>query len=273
VIYDEPTIANMGDCCLIVEFGSTAEIELSLSVLALQQRLESEKLPGIVELAAATRQLGIYFDRTRTTRDRVRDAVEAAIAEGVAQATVESRHHILPVWFGDPWTIEEAALNGVPPNLDYVAELNGMSTDKLVETLCGGLYWVSLVGFTPGTYLAYAIQRDMVITAPKYQRPRTNTPSRTVALAGAATCGYTLASPGGYQMIGRFAVDTYQPSPTMRGMPEDGVLIRAGDRITYRSVMQEEYESIRAGVQSGDYQHEYHDGLFGAEDLPATGTA
>lgn len=268
MIYDEPTIANMGDCCLIVEFGSTAEIELSLWVLALQQRLESENLPGIVELAAATRQLGIYFDRTKTTRDRVRHAVEASIAEGVAQTTVESRHHILPVWFGDPWTIEEAALNDVPPNLDFVAEINDMSTDKLINVLCGGVFWVSLVGFTPGTYLAYAVSRDQIITAPKYERPRTNTPSRTIALAGAAMCGYTLASPGGYQMIGRCAVDTYQPTPTMHGMPDDGVLIRAGDRISYRSVLEDEYESIRDGIESGAYQHEYYDGLFSADDLP-----
>lgn len=267
MIYDQPTIANMGDCCLVVEFGNTAEIEISLSVLALQQRLESENLSGIVELAPATRQLGIYFDRTSTTRDRVRGALEDAIASGVGQATVQSRHHVLPTWFGDPWTIEEAALNDVPPNLDFVAEINNMSTDALINTLCGGVYWVSLVGFTPGTYLGYPVARDQMITAPKYERPRTNTPSRTIALAGAAVCGYTLASPGGYQMVGRCAVDTYQPSPTMHGMPEDGVLIRAGDRITYRSVMQDEYETIRAGVENGSYEHEYHDGLVSVGDL------
>jgi urea carboxylase len=269
MIYPAPRIYPLGDCYVAVEFGDTAEIELSFRVIALEQALRRDEVPGIVETIATARQLGIVLDRTRTDRAAIEAAVGAALAGADGEQAIRSRRHVVPVWYGDPWSREAALTHGVSDNLEFVAEVNGISTDEVIEILTGTDYWVSLVGFTPGTYLAYPFDRSRTLSAPKYETPRIHTPSRTIAVAGAAVCGYTLEGPGGYQMLGRAAIDVYQAKPTVPWIPEDGVLIRAGDRIRYRAVGPREYDSIREQMAAGTYRHEVSDDLLTASEVQA----
>lgn len=267
MIYDEPRLSPLGDCYVAVEFGDTAEIALSVRVLGLEQALRRSDAPGIIETIATPRQLGIVFDRTRTNRRAVEAAVRTALDDIDSGQEIASRRHVIPVWFGDPWTVDAATAHGVPDNLQFVAEVNGIRGTDVVDILTSADYWVSLVGFTPGTYLAYPFDRSRTLTAPKYDTPRKYTPSRTLAVAGAATCGYTLEGPGGYQMLGRIAIDIYQPKRTASWMPEDGILIRAGDRVRYRAVGPREYDIIRNEVAAGVYQHDSTDEILPASEI------
>lgn len=267
MIYDAPRIYDLGDCYVAVEFGDTANLELSLRVLRLEQWMRNTAVPGIVETIATTRQLGIVFDRTETNRVRVADAVSSFLNDTTAPETVTSRWHELPVWFGDPWTADAATSHGVPPNLAYVASVNGISESDVIDILTGGDYWVSLVGFTPGTFLGYPLGDRPPLTAPKYDTPRTYTPSRTLAVAGSATCGYSIEGPGGYQMLGRLAIDIYQPAVTASWIPADGILIRAGDRVRYRAVGPREYDQIRTEIGAGTYVHKNRDEVLSFADI------
>ena len=64
------------------------------------------------------------------------------------------------------------------------------------------------------------------------------------------------ASPGGYQLLGRLAVNIYEPHPRNAAFPSDGVLLRAGDRIRYRNVEALEYDRIWTKVEAGRYDYE-----------------
>jgi inhibitor of KinA len=84
-----------------------------------------------------------------------------------------------------------------------------------------------------------------------------------VALAGFSTGAYPVASPGGYQLIGRLAVNIYEPnSPTPGVFPEDGVLLQAGDRLRYFNVNALEYDEIWDAAQKGTYRYRITDEIF-----------
>src|SRR5690606_9772859 len=111
-------------------------------------------------------------------------------------------------------------------------------------------------------YFAYPLDPRCQLTAPKYRTPRSHTPARAISLAGLCTATYPVASPGGYQLIGRMACNTYEPRPRNAAFPPDGVLFRAGDRHRYYSVSPLEYEEIWDKVQRGEYEYEIEEGVF-----------
>ena len=69
----------------------------------------------------------------------------------------------------------------------------------------GTEYWVASLGFWPGLPFMMALDPRCVLTAPKYNPPRTWTPQGTVGMGGASTAIYPVATPGGYQIFARIA--------------------------------------------------------------------
>ena len=62
-----------------------------------------------------------------------------------------------------------------------------------------------------------------------------------------------MASPGGWQLIGRTPLKLYDADR------EKPVLLEAGQYIRFRSVSQEEYERIEKEVADGTYQYVVYD--------------
>jgi urea carboxylase len=256
MIYDEPIYRPLGDCMLGVEFGDEANLELSFKVLELERLVREAKITGIVETVVSLRELALVLDRTKTTNAKVQEALDRVIAELGEVKTLPSRRWLLPCWYDDPWSSELAARYGVENNLEIVARENGLTKEQVVERHTSGEFWVVCVGFTPGCYFSAPLDPAMHMAAPKWKTPRDYTPARCLALAGFSTGAYPVASPGGYQLLGRLAVNIYEPHPRNAAFPPDGVLLRAGDRIRYRAVDALEYDRIWTEVEAGRYEYD-----------------
>jgi urea carboxylase len=262
VIYDEPIFRPLGDCYLAVEFGDEADLALNFRVLALEKAIDEQKLPGVIEVVPTFRTLGLILDRVRTSHRRVEEAVRSLLPEVEHTEYLPSRRFLLPVWYDDPWSAQIAERYGVGKNIDFVAEQNELTVEQVIEHHTGTDFWLVCVGFTPGCYFSYPLDASKALVAPKYKIPRDYTPARMLALAGFSTGAYPVASPGGYQLLGRLAVNIYEASPRNKAFPPDGVLFRAGDRHRYRSVSPLEYDEIWEQVQRGEYEYEIYEELF-----------
>lgn len=255
MIYEKPAFRPLGDCYLAVEFGDEADLVLNFRVLALADALQREALPGVIEIIPSFRELGIVFDRFETDFDTLRDAVDA-IQKTVADVkTLPSRLVELPVWYDDPWSADLAKRFNVQKNIDFVAEANDITIDEVIKRHTGTDYWVVCVGFTPGCYFSIPLDASKWLKSPKYKTPRSYTPARLIALAGFSTGAYPVASPGGYQVIGRLAVNIYEPNSKSAVFPDDGVLLQAGDRLRYYNVGALEYEDIWNAAQDGTFKY------------------
>lgn len=255
MIYDKPVFRPLGDCYLAVEFGDEADILLNFRVLALADALEREAIPGVIEIIPSFRELGIVFDRFETDHAALQDIV-ASIHKTVADVeTLPSRLVELPVWYDDPWSADLAKRFNVQKNIDFVAEANDITVDEVIRRHTGTDYWVVCVGFTPGCYFSIPLDPSKWLKSPKYKTPRSYTPARLIALAGFSTGAYPVASPGGYQVIGRLAVNIYEPNSKSSAFPDDGVLLRAGDRLRYYNVGALEYDEIWDAAQAGTFKY------------------
>ena len=104
-----------------------------------------------------------------------------------------------------------------------------------------------MLGFAPG--FPYLGGMDERIATPRLKTPRTKINSGSVGIAGQQTGIYPLASPGGWQLIGRTPVLLYDP----QRIPP--ILYRTGDYLKFVPVSEQEYGEIEQQVAEGRYQY------------------
>lgn len=123
------------------------------------------------------------------------------------------------------------------PDLDHVAEVNGLTPEEVVAIHTAVLYPIYMIGFTPGfPYLGGLSER---LHTPRLSTPRTHVPAGSVGIANNQTGIYPIDSPGGWQIIGRCPVKLFDP------LRENPILLTAGDRLKFTSIPLDEYNRIK----------------------------
>lgn len=266
VIYDEPVIRLVGDAYIGVEFGDEADISLNFRVLALATALEAHHLRGVLEIIPSMRSLAIIYDASDISPVALSDSVRQILGDAQSVTSLESRILRLPVWYNDPWSRQVAAEYNVRNNLELVAEVNGLTTEEAVANHTSTQHWVTCLAAVPGCYLALPLDTRKGLRAPKYERPRLKTPARIVALAGLLTGCHPIEGPGGYQCIGRMAVNIYEPEQRNAAFRDTPFLTRPTDRHEYVAVEEEDYGRIWGEYANGTYEYEIEEAVFDVED-------
>jgi len=103
-----------------------------------------------------------------------------------------------------------------------------------------------MLGFLPG--FSYLGGLDERIHTPRLANPRIKIPAGSVGIGGAQTGIYPLESPGGWQLIGKTPVKTYDSDR------KDPILFEAGDYIRFVPISEEEFEKIEKEVEENKYE-------------------
>jgi KipI family sensor histidine kinase inhibitor len=192
----------MGEGAVLVEVADFAEAH------ALRRALLDAPLPGIRELIPGHSSLLIVADPL--TLDL--DSVAANLPAIVQVSTVPGRMHEFTVHYDGE-------------DLAAVAKQLGFTTDEVVRRHTGPVYDVAFLGFVPG--FPYLTGLDPKLQLPRRSRPRTRVPAGSVALADGYTGIYPQATPGGWHILGRCAIQLFDAA---RGQP---ALLMPGDRVRF----------------------------------------
>jgi len=111
------------------------------------------------------------------------------------------------------------------PDLPDVAAHCKLSTEEVIRRHTQADYVVYFIGFQPG--FAYLGGLDESLHTPRRAEPRTAVPAGSVGIGGAQTGIYPLATPGGWQLIGRTALPLFDP------LAEPPTLLAPGDRVRF----------------------------------------
>ncbi|MGI9036396.1 MAG: 5-oxoprolinase subunit PxpB [Pyrinomonadaceae bacterium] len=226
-----PRIFPLGEGALTIEFGSEISIELNSRVLKLARFFDQNRFEGFVEIVPAYASLTVFYDVVKVKKSRadfptafetVKNFVEKA-SENLDELTPNDFRVVeIPICFEAEFA----------PDLEFVAALNNLSTDEVVKIFLGATYQVFMLGFLPG--FAYMGEIDARIAAPRKQNPRRQVPPGSVGIAGRQTGIYPLASPGGWQMIGKTALELFTPqaaNPTFLQVGDAVKFYQAGKEI------------------------------------------
>ncbi|MEQ1643696.1 MAG: 5-oxoprolinase subunit PxpB [Pyrinomonadaceae bacterium] len=207
-------IFPLGDSALTVEFGNVISPELNKKAIALAHHIENNPFPGLIETVPAYTTTTIFYDLVEVRRSfsecpTAFEAVNRIASDMVAgldeSPPDDSRLVEIPVIFD-----RESEFD-----LGHVANEHGLSIDQVIDIFTSTAYRLYMLGFLPG--FSYMGEVDERIATPRKETPRTLVPKGSIGIAGKQTGIYSLASPGGWQIIGRTEVEMFTPnndSPT-----------------------------------------------------------
>lgn len=119
-------------------------------------------------------------------------------------------------------------------DLDRLAEVNNLTREQVIETHLKGTFRSLFIGFTPG--FIYADGLDKTLACPRLESPRKVIPAGSVGIAGDQTGIYSLASPGGWNIIGR------TPARIFDSNRKPPMLIGVGAKYRFYQITKEEFE-------------------------------
>jgi KipI family sensor histidine kinase inhibitor len=114
-------------------------------------------------------------------------------------------------------------------DLHEVARLTGLDVEEVVARHTAPEYLVAFLGFVPG--FPYLLGLDPALHVPRRATPRTRVPAGSVGLAGDQTGVYPVATPGGWQLLGRTDAVLFDAAR------EPPALLSAGDRLRFVAVV------------------------------------
>jgi 5-oxoprolinase (ATP-hydrolysing) subunit B len=183
---------------------------------AVARALTDGQFTGVVDIVPGERSVLVTFDpRTfdpaGTDADVLADLVGSAIA-GESPPTPTA-------------AVVDVSVHYDGADLDEVAALTGLSTSEVVARHVAGDYVVAFMGFAPG--FGYLDGLDPALHVPRLSTPRTRVEAGAVAIAGARTCIYPRASPGGWRVLGHTLDVLFDASAN------PPALLRAGVRVHF----------------------------------------
>ena len=232
------TFAPLGDAAVVVTLGSSIDEATLSRVRALAAALEQDTPAGVVDVVPAYTTVTVFYDpsvqpaEVSTPYDRICRIVEERAG------TLESRWSTLR---RSPGSEPAARTVDIPvcyggeygPDLADVAQHTGLELDEVISLHRGADYLVHAVGFTPG--FGYLGGLSEKLYTPRRSTPRPSVPAGSVGIGWQQTGVYPLASPGGWQLIGRTPIALFRPSEN------PPAVLRVGDRVTFRAITREEF--------------------------------
>jgi inhibitor of KinA len=232
-------LSPLGDRALRIEVGSTIDEETHRRVRAVCARLASRIVPGTIELVPAFASVTVFYDPLHVPESAGRGDVSAyaRFAALVTDALTELDAAPLP----PPRAVEIPVCYGgeYGPDLEDVARQHDVSAEEVVRIHTAGDYLVYMLGFAPG--FAYLGGLSPRIATPRRAEPRTMVPAGSVGIGGDQTGVYPLASPGGWQLIGRTPLVLFDAART------PAALLAAGDRVRFRAIAPNEFAELGDG--------------------------
>ncbi len=211
------TYRPSGDKYLLVEYGELVlDLNLRFRVHALMNWLQSNLLPGILELTPGIRSLQVHYDSRILPLAELLETLIAAEGElpAIEDMEVPTRIIHLPLSWEDESTLlaiqkyMQSVRNDVPwcpSNIEFIRRINGLeSIEQVKEVVFNASYLVMGLGDVYlGAPVATPIDPRHRLVTTKYNPARTWTPENAVGIGGAYLCVYGMEGPGGYQFVGR----------------------------------------------------------------------
>ncbi|MEY2881435.1 MAG: KipI antagonist [Verrucomicrobiota bacterium] len=224
------TLTPLGDSAVVLEIGAALDESALPLVARVTAALRRHAPAVVVEIVPAFGGVAVFYDPARVEDfpafcAALRTHAAAALRPNAADTTPSEAFRAIeiPVCYEGEFA----------PDLPALAARAGLPTAAVAGLHTGAEYRVHAIGFTPG--FAYLGGLAPALHAPRRATPRTVVPPGSVAIGGALTGVYPLATPGGWHLIGR------TPEKMFDATRAEPALLRAGDRVRFRTISLEEF--------------------------------
>jgi inhibitor of KinA len=219
-------ITPLGDGALVVEVAEKIGDDALFHVQALVRELERNPLPGTIEIVPSFTTVAVFYDPAKIgSMDALRNELVARVPRTIPRRDKSvAREMVIPVCYGGDFG----------PDLAEVAAQAGLDQEAAIALHSGAKYRVHAVGFAPGFPYLAGLPGKLHIQ--RRATPRTRVPAGSVGIGGAQTGVYPLATPGGWQLIGRTPLRLFRLENET-----EPALLRPGDYVRFQPISKEEF--------------------------------
>lgn len=227
-------IYALSDRSAVIDLGNFIDPEVNRKVLLMESWLRVHPFPGLLDLVPAYSSLTVLYDPAalyahrlegQTVFDLVSQKLHTAWSQAPDADLDRPRTVSIPACYDPVFGFD----------LEEIAAAKDLEVEELVQLHCATGYRVYMVGFLPGFAYMGTVNERLVV--PRRIQPR-EVPAGAIGIAGWQTGIYPLASPGGWQIVGRTPLKLFEVNK------KPPALLRAGDIVKFHPISLEEFESI-----------------------------
>ena len=234
-------IIRFGESALLVNFEQRIDEEINAQVILLYNLLK--EVEGIESLIPAYCSLTVCFNPQQTTFFQLKTQVESfEKSEKQEEAAADKSVIEIPVCYEETYGLD----------MEEVSEKTKLSRKEIIGLHTESVFRVYMLGFVAG--FAYLGSLPAQLYCARKTEPRKRVLAGAVGLAGLQTGIYPTEAPGGWQIIGRTPVPTFNPKA------EQPTLFKAGDLVKFKAISNAEYESISGAVAADEFNLEQYYG-------------
>ena len=228
----------LSETAITVQWSNEMSNAVYERVLHGNQLLQEKPFEGFVETVPAYATLTVFYRPERVILTEkspaisVQKYIQKLLNTPSNQIEKKKNEVLIPVCYDTELGLD----------LEYIAQTKRMSIAEVINCHQTQVYKVYMMGFLPGfPYMGKV--NDAIATARKHA-PRPMVEAGSVGIAGNQTGIYPLASPGGWQIIGRTPLNLFD---IQREIP---FLIQAGDSVRFYAISKEEFDTIKKEVST-----------------------
>lgn len=209
---------------LIIYFGNEISQNISSKVKNAYLSLQKLNLDGIIEIIPSYSSIFITYDIFKYDYEKVVEILKNSITTKSNESNDEKIVNI-DVYYG-----VEVGLD-----LEDMSTKTDLSIQEIIDIHSNKLYDVYAIGFLPG--FAYLASVDKRIAMPRLSSPRKQIPKGSVSIADTQTAVYPQASPGGWNIIGRTALELFDKNLDSLSP------LSVGNKVKFNAISKEEFLS------------------------------
>lgn len=230
----DTSFSPLGDQAIVIEVGKEINDETHNQIRAIVSLLETDPPQWMTEFIPAFTTVSVGYNPLQISYEEAKSELAALMKRASAIKPPQPRTIEIPVCYGGEYG----------PDLEFVAQHNGLSAEEVIRVHTSGIYTVHMIGFAPG--FPYLGGMSGKIAAPRRETPRAQIPERSVGIAGNQTGVYPISTPGGWQLIGRTPLRLFLPDQEIPS------LLRMGDSVSFRQISDEDYQEMEADENADD---------------------
>ena len=224
------------DTAVTVQFKREISKEVNRYVTALADIIAGGGIDGIIETVPTFTSLTVFYDCSVIRAAELREKLAEIIKTMSSGESGSAKVYHIPVCYDEKFALD----------MNNVCEHTGLTAEEIIKIHTSSPYLIYMLGFLPG--FAYLGGLDERIATPRLKSPRLEIFEGAVGIGGNQTGIYPIASPGGWQLIGKTPVKVFDLKR------EKPILYEAGDYIEFYPVTLEEYNEIEKQIENGGYE-------------------
>jgi KipI family sensor histidine kinase inhibitor len=225
-VFEKANFRITGDCGLLVEYGEAIDPAVNQKVRSMAIALHNQVPGGVIEIIPTYRSILIYYNPLKTNPSILKETL-IDLESSLAEIEIPPPKVVeIPVCYG----------GACGPDIEHVAQSHHLTVQEVIDLHSEPDYLIYMVGFTPGFPFLGGLPE--VLHTPRLKTPRTRVPKGSVGIANGQTGIYPIASPGGWQLIGKTPITLFAPA---RSNP---FLYQAGDHIRFKPISPDDYQRL-----------------------------